>query len=60
MQPVGKVSSNVLEEASSWSNRLDNVFDVGPQVPGIVFAKALTGLTEGLTWIASCEEVNRS
>jgi hypothetical protein len=50
------MSGDVLEKAPAqgWAEFSDDPFDVGPQVPFVVFAFALSGRAEWLAWV-SCK-----
>lgn len=52
------VPFDVLGEDDAGPHFVDNPFDLGPQVPGIGLAAALSGEAEGLARITGREDIN--
>lgn len=53
----GDVTGDVFEEHPLWSTFADNPGDIGPEVPRIIGAAALSGSTEGLAGISGEDDV---
>jgi len=51
------VPSDVLEEAPLWLDLSDDPGNVGPQVPGVLLSKPISGTTEGLARIPGVEDM---
>lgn len=49
---------DVFEEHPSWPDLAHDARDLGPQVSGILFAAASSGLTEGLAGITGRDDMN--
>ena len=57
LKPKGDVACNVFEEYPFGAAFPDDAGDVGPEVPGIVSATALSGCAEGLAGISGEDDV---
>lgn len=60
VEAEGEVAADVFEEAPLRLDLEDEISDPGPEVSGVVGAETLSGLGEGLTWIAAHDAIHRS
>ena len=54
----GQMALDVFQEDPSGADLAHDPFDLGPQVPGVVFAAASPGLAEGLAGITGRDDMN--